>query len=67
MDWDEVRRHPVYDDTADLDNFLQYMEETVGEDQRILVLDIAFQNTLARWWAMHKAALRTWDEVKQAI
>jgi hypothetical protein len=43
------------------------MEETVGEDQGISVLDIAFQNTPARWWAMHNAALRTWDEVKQAI
>jgi hypothetical protein len=63
----EVREHPIYDGTSDLDNFLQNMEETVGEDQRISVLDIAFQNTPARWWATHKAALRTWDEVKQAL
>jgi hypothetical protein len=63
----EVREHPVYDGTSDLDNFLQNMEETVGEDQRISVLDIAFQNTPARWWATHKVALRTWDEVKQAL
>jgi hypothetical protein len=40
----EAREHPVYDGTSDLDNFLQNMEENVREDQRILVLDIAFQN-----------------------
>jgi hypothetical protein len=43
------------------------MEKNVVEDQRILVLDVAFQNTLARWWANHKSVLRTWDEVKQTI
>jgi hypothetical protein len=63
----EVREHPVYNGTLDLDNFLQNMEENVREDQRILVLDIAFQNTPARWWSTHKSLLRTWDEVKQAI
>jgi hypothetical protein len=63
----EVRRHPVYDDTSDIENVLYYMEETVGEDQRILVLDMDFQNTPARWWATHKAELRNWDEVKKAI
>jgi hypothetical protein len=63
----EAREHPVYDDTLDLDNVLQNMEENVREDQRISVLDIALQNTLARWWATHKSILRTWDEMKQAI
>lgn len=43
------------------------MEENVGEDKRISVLDISFENTRARWWATHKATLRTWDEVKQAL
>jgi hypothetical protein len=40
------------------------MEENVREDQRIMVLDISFQNNLARWWATHKVVLGTWDEVK---
>ena len=43
------------------------MEENVKEDQRISVLDVAFQNNPARWWATHKVVLRTWDKVKQAI
>jgi hypothetical protein len=63
----EVREHPVYDDTLDLENFLQNMEENVREDQRILALDIYFQNNPARWCATHKAILRTWDEVMQAL
>jgi hypothetical protein len=63
----KVKKYPVYDGTSELDFFLQNMEETMGKDQRILVLDIAFQNTPAIWWATHKAALRTWDEVKQAL
>jgi hypothetical protein len=63
----KVREHPIYDGTLDLDKFLHNMEETVGEDQRILVLDIAFQNTPARWWATHKASIRTWDKVKKSL
>jgi hypothetical protein len=43
------------------------MEEKVVEDQRFLVLDVAFQDTPARWWANHKDLLRTWDDVNQAI
>jgi hypothetical protein len=43
------------------------MEEKVVEDQRISVLDVAFQDTPARWWANHKALLRTWDNIKQVI
>jgi hypothetical protein len=63
----KVREHPIYDGTSDIDIFLQNMEENVREDQRISVLDVAFQNIPARWWATHKVVLRTWDEVKQAI
>jgi hypothetical protein len=28
----EVREHPIYDGTSDIDNVLQNMEEIVGED-----------------------------------
>jgi hypothetical protein len=63
----KVRECPIYDGTSELDNFLQNMEETMGEDQRILVPDITFQNTPARWWDTHKYALITWDEVKQSL
>jgi hypothetical protein len=55
----EVREHPVYDDTSNLDNVLQNMEEIVGEDQRISVLDISFQKNLTIWWDTHKSLLRT--------
>jgi hypothetical protein len=43
----EVREHPVYNDTSELYRFLLSMEEKVVEYQRILVLDVAFQNTPA--------------------
>ena len=39
----------------------------MGEDQRIFVLDIYFQNTPTRWWVTHKVALRNWDEVKKSL
>jgi hypothetical protein len=45
----EVREHPVYDGTSGLSSFMLNMEEKVVEDQRILVLDVAFQDTPARW------------------
>ena len=38
----EVREHLVYDGTSELDSFLLIMEEKVVEDQRFLVLDVAF-------------------------
>jgi len=63
----KVREHPIYDGTSELDSFLFSMEEKVVEYQGISVLYIAFQDTPTRWWANHKALLRTWDEVKQAI
>jgi hypothetical protein len=63
----EVREHLVYNGTSKLDSFLISMEEKVGEDQRILVLNVAFQNTPTRWWENHKSLLRTWDEVKKSI
>jgi hypothetical protein len=63
----EVREHPVYDGTSGLDSFLLSMEEKVVEGQRISVLDLSLQDTPARWWANHKALLRNWDDVKQAI
>ena len=43
------------------------MEEKIVEDQRILVLDLALEDTLARWWASHKVLIKNWEDVKQAI
>jgi hypothetical protein len=63
----EVIEHPVYYGTSGINNFLFRMEERVVEDQRISVLDVSFQETLARWWDNKKALLRYWDDVKQAI
>jgi hypothetical protein len=37
------------------------------EDQRILVLDLAIQDTPTRWWANHKDLLKNLDDVKEAI
>jgi len=54
----DVRKHPIYDGTLGLDNFMLSMEEKVLEDQRILVLDLAFQDIPTRWWANHKDFLK---------
>jgi hypothetical protein len=43
------------------------MEEKIVTDQRIFVLDLALQDTPARWWATHKALIMEWEDVKQAI
>jgi hypothetical protein len=63
----EVREHTVYDGTLGLDSFLLIMEEKVVEDQRISVLYLSLQGTPTKWWANHKALLRNWDDMKQAI
>ena len=63
----KVKEHPVYDGTSELNILFLNMEEKVLEDQRIMVLDVAFQNTPAIWWDNHKSLLRTWDELKKAI
>jgi hypothetical protein len=43
------------------------MEEKIAEDQRILVLDLALQDTPARWWTNKKSLVENWDDVKQDI
>jgi hypothetical protein len=43
------------------------MEEEIATDQRIYVLDIALQDTPARWWATHKSSILEWEDAKQAI
>jgi hypothetical protein len=47
--------------------FFASMEEKIVMDQRIFVLDLALQDTPARWWATHKASIMEWEDAKQAI
>jgi hypothetical protein len=47
--------------------FFASMEEKIVEEQRIFVLDLALQDTPARWWATHKASIIEWEDAKQAI
>jgi hypothetical protein len=63
----EVREHPTYDGTSEVHSFLTSMEEKITTDQRIFVLDLALQDTPARWWATHKALIMEWEDAKQAI
>jgi hypothetical protein len=51
----KVNVHPTYDGSLEVHNFLSCMEEEILTDQRISILDIALQDTPARWWATHKA------------
>jgi hypothetical protein len=53
----KVREHPTYNGTSNLGHFLVSMEEKITEDQRILVLDLALEETPARWWASHKVVI----------
>jgi hypothetical protein len=43
------------------------MEEKIVVDQRILVFDIALQDTPTRKWATHRALIMEWEDAKQAI
>jgi hypothetical protein len=43
------------------------VEEKVVEDQSISVLELALQYAPSRWGSNHKALLKNWDDVKQAI
>jgi hypothetical protein len=43
------------------------MEENIAMDQRIFVLDLSLQDTIARWWGTHKASIMEWEDTKQAI
>ena len=54
----EVREHSTYNGTSDLGSFLVSMEENIVEDQRILVLDLALEDTPARWWDSYKEIIR---------
>jgi hypothetical protein len=43
------------------------MEEKITTDQRILVFDLAFQDTPARWWATHIALIIEWEYANKSI
>ena len=43
------------------------MEEKIAENKRISVLDLALQDTDARWWTNHKYLVWNWDDMKKAI
>jgi len=63
----ELRNTPVYDGISDVNVFLSTFEETIEEERRILDLDMVLRTLLARWWAMHKDNLHTWDEVQTVV
>jgi hypothetical protein len=56
----DVREYLTYKGTMSLGSFLVSMEENISEDQRIVVLDLALEDTPARWWASHKEVIRNW-------
>jgi hypothetical protein len=49
--------HPTYDGTSEVKKILTIMEEKIGVDQRLLVIDLALQDNPARWWATHRALI----------
>jgi hypothetical protein len=63
----KVREHLIDDGTSELDSFMVSMEEKIVEDQRISIMDLSLQDTPSRWWASHKAMIKNWEDVKQAI
>jgi hypothetical protein len=63
----EVREHQTYNGTSYLGIFLVSMEEKMEEDQRIIVLNLALEDTLSRWWASQKKVIKNWEDVKHVI
>jgi hypothetical protein len=43
------------------------MEEKIAMNKSIYFLDLAFQDTPARWLTTHKPIIMEWEEAKQAI
>ncbi|RWR97952.1 putative ribonuclease h protein [Cinnamomum micranthum f. kanehirae] len=63
----ELRDPPVFEGTTSVGDFLDNLEFKVPEEQRVLALDVALKGTSARWWAIHKENLTTWEEVQPAM
>lgn len=55
----ELRDPPVFDGTTSVGDFLEFK---APEEQRVLALDVALKGTSARWWAIHKENLTTWEK-----
>jgi len=43
------------------------MKDKVSTENIISALGIALRSSLARWWAIHKGALYSWDEFNITI
>jgi hypothetical protein len=48
----EIMEPPSFHGLNNLEEFLTKYEEEVLENQRLLALDIALKETLARWWGV---------------
>ena len=53
----EVCDLPTYEGLPNLESFLTNFEEKVSEPQRLLSLDVALKDTIARWWVSHKQSI----------
>jgi hypothetical protein len=56
----EVSNLPTFDGLNHLETFLSYFEEIVLVQQRLLALDEAWKETLARWWGTYKKNIVDW-------
>jgi hypothetical protein len=63
----EIREPTKFHGVNDLEVFLTRYEDEVLENHRLLDLDIALNETPARWWGVHKETVKYWYQCKQLL
>ena len=56
----EVRDPPRYEGIIYVASFIREFELQIADKQRLLALDVALKEILARWWARHKDRIEDW-------
>jgi hypothetical protein len=49
----EIVEPPRYDGLTHIEPFINEFEMQIPDQQRLLALDVALKETLARWWMLH--------------
>jgi hypothetical protein len=60
----EVSNIPTFDGLNHLETFIAEFEEIFPVQHRMLTLDEALKETLARWWETHKKNIVEWVQCR---
>ena len=63
----EIKDTPLFDGLVDVNDFLEWFEQEIPQEQRMSVIELAVRATPARWWQAHREHIASWDDFKRLM